>query len=159
MDASKSATRKAGRFADVIGKGLIAGLAGTIAITISQMIEMNITHRKASDTPAKAVEKTLEIGPAKGSTEKEFSQKVHWIYGITWGIGRGLLALTGLDGLGAAAIHFASVQTTSMIMLPSLKVAPPLREWGGKEIAIEGMHHAIYAIVAGVVFDLLDSEK
>lgn len=37
----------------VIGCGLIAGFAGTVAITISQMIEMKITNRSMSDAPAK----------------------------------------------------------------------------------------------------------
>lgn len=46
-----------------IGTVLIAGLAGTLAISISQMIEMKITGSKASSSPAKAVEKVLDIKP------------------------------------------------------------------------------------------------
>ncbi len=157
--SKRAATEGAITFADAVGKGLIAGLAGTIAITISQMIEMKITEREASDSPAKAVEKTLEVGPADGSSEKEFSQKVHWVYGTAWGVARGLLGLMGLNGVAAASIHFAAVQTTAMVMLPALKVAPPLKEWGAKEIAIEVMHHLIYAATVGCVYDLLDRKK
>jgi hypothetical protein len=38
--------------ASAIGIGMIAGLAGTLAITISQMIEMKITKRSMSKAPA-----------------------------------------------------------------------------------------------------------
>ncbi len=37
-----------GELGSVIGKGLIAGLAATAAITISQMIEMKITLKRAA---------------------------------------------------------------------------------------------------------------
>ena len=40
--------------AGAIGKGLMAGAAGTLAITLSQMIEMKITKRKPSTAPADA---------------------------------------------------------------------------------------------------------
>ncbi len=39
-----------------IGVGLIAGLGGTIVMTIFQRIDMKITGRKGSTTPANAVQ-------------------------------------------------------------------------------------------------------
>ncbi len=47
-----------GRLGTAIGKGLIAELAGTLAMTLSQMIEMKTTKRKPSTAPADAVKKT-----------------------------------------------------------------------------------------------------
>ncbi|HTM65361.1 MAG TPA: hypothetical protein VL093_03515 [Flavipsychrobacter sp.] len=145
-------------FADALGKSLVAGLAGTVAITISQIIEMKITEREPSTTPAKAVEKTLEVAPAKQSNEKEFSQKIHWVYGISWGAARGILGLLGIKKWAATAVHYTAVTTTAFVMLPALKVAPPLKKWGAKEISIELFHHAVYAIVAGLVYDAIDED-
>lgn len=141
--------------AGAIGKGLMAGAAGTLAITLSQMLEMKITKRKPSDEPAKAAQKVLEVKPETEEDKKQFSQMVHWAYGTSWGLPRSVLSLLGLKGLPATAIHFATIYSTALIMPSSLKVAPPLKEWSAKEFAIDALHHAVYAIAAGLVFDAI----
>jgi hypothetical protein len=144
-----------GQLGAAIGKGLIAGFAGTIAITISQMIEMRITKRKASNAPAKAVEKTLHIEATPGNKE-EFSNEVHWVYGTSWGVMRGLLSMAGIRGFAATSLHLASIWGTAVNIQPKLDIAPPLSEWEPKDIAIDILHHSVYAIVAGLVFDAMD---
>ena len=144
-----------GNIASEIGKGLMAGAAGTLAITLSQMIEMKITKRKPSDEPAKAAQKVLDVKPETPEDKSKFSQEVHWAYGTSWGVPRGVLGLLGLKGLPATAIHFATIYSTALIMPSSLKVAPPLKEWSAKEFAVDALHHAVYAIVAGLVYDAM----
>jgi hypothetical protein len=41
-------------------------------------------------------------------------------------------------------------------MLPALQVAPPPTEWPAEEIAVDAWHHAVYAVAAGVAYELLD---
>ncbi len=53
------ATSTIARVASGIGIGLVAGLAGTVAMTAAQMIEMQITGREPSDMFYKAVKKTF----------------------------------------------------------------------------------------------------
>jgi hypothetical protein len=144
--------------AGAIGKGLMAGAAGTLAITISQMIEMKITKRKPSTAPADAAEKVLDVKPITEEDKSKFSQEVHWAYGTSWGVPRGILSLLGIKGLPATAIHFATIYSTALIMPSSLKVAPPLKEWSAKEFAIDALHHAVYAIAAGLVFDAMSED-
>ncbi len=138
-----------------IGKGLIAGLAGTLAMTVSQMIEMRITNRKPSNAPADAVKKTLHIEATPGNA-LGFSNEVHWVYGTTWGALRGLLSLVGLTGFSATATHMVAVWGTAITIEPRLGIAPPLDEWDRKEIAVDILHHAVYAIVTGLVYDAID---
>lgn len=144
-----------GEFGSAIGKGLIAGFAGTIAITISQMIEMRITKRKASNSPARAVKKALNIEATPGNNE-DFSNEVHWVYGTSWGVMRGLLSMAGIRGFAATSLHLASIWGTAATIQPKLDIAPPLSEWEPKDIAIDILHHTVYAIVAGLVFDAID---
>lgn len=144
-----------GEFGSAIGKGLIAGLAGTIAITVSQMIEMRITKRKASNSPARAVKKALHIEATPGNNE-DFSNEVHWVYGTSWGVMRGLLSMAGIRGFAATSLHLASIWGTAATIQPKLDIAPPLSEWEPKDIAIDILHHTVYAIVAGLVFDAID---
>ncbi len=142
-------------FAEAVGKGLMAGAAGTLAITVSQMIEMKITKRKPSSEPADAAEKVLDIKPETEGNRQKFSQEVHWAYGTSWGLTRGILGMLGLKGLPATAIHFATIYSTALIMPTELEVAPPLKEWSAKEFAVDALHHAVYAVVAGLVYDAL----
>jgi len=144
-----------GKLGAAIGKGLMAGLAGTLAMTLSQMIEMKITKRKPSSAPADAVKKTLHIEPEPGH-KKNFSNEVHYVYGTSWGVARGLLSLAGLTGFAATSAHFAAVWGTAITIEPKLNIAPPVTKWEPKDIAIDILHHSVYAIVAGIVFDAID---
>lgn len=145
-----------GSFAAALGRGIIAGIAGTAAITISQMIEMKITGRKPSTAPADAASKVLDVKPATKEDKQQFSQMVHWSYGTTWGVARALIAEAGLKGLPASILHFIAIWGTAMIIEPKLGVAPPVTEWKPKSIAVDALHHAVYAAVTGVVYDTID---
>ena len=146
-----------GELGSAIGKGLLAGLAGTAAMTISQMIEMNITKRKPSDAPSKAVSKVVDVKPVSEAQKEKVNNEIHWAYGTVLGVSRGLISLTGLKGWKASAVHFGLVWAGSMVMLPALKVAPPVTEEEPKSIAIDGLHHAVYALAAGFAYDALDA--
>jgi hypothetical protein len=146
-----------GELGNAIGKGLIAGLAATAAITLSQMIEMKITGRKPSEAPIKVAKETTGIKPENETQKEKVSQEIHWAYGTSWGVARGIIGLTGLKGIPAAIVHFATVWGTSMIMLPKFNAAPPVTEEAPKAIAIDGLHHAVYAVTATLVYDALDS--
>jgi hypothetical protein len=155
---SQQVTQGIGTFGNYLGKGLLAGAVGTAAITISQLIEMRITGRQSSDAPAKAATKVLDIKAINVSHRPKFSQEVHWAYGTSWGVTRALLSLSGIKGWAATAMHFGAVMGTAMVMTPALKVAPPLKEWGVKGILTDMMHHAVYAIAAGLFFDAINDD-
>jgi hypothetical protein len=146
-----------GELGSEIGKGLLAGLAGTAAITLSQMIEMKITKREPSKAPVKVAKETTGIKPANKEQIEKVTQEIHWAYGTSWGIARGIIGLTGLKGLPATLLHFGAIWGTSMIMLPAFKAAPPVTEEDPKLIAIDGLHHAVYALAAGFAYDALDA--
>ena len=146
-----------GALGSAIGKGLLAGLAATAAITLSQMIEMKITKREASDAPVKVAEDTVGVQPASPEENQKLSQELHWSYGTAWGVARGLIGLTGLKGLPATLVHFGAVWGTALIMLPKHEAAKPINEQKPQEIAIDAFHHAVYAVTAGLVYDALDA--
>lgn len=160
-----------------IGKGLIAGLAGTVAITLSQMIEMKITGRSASSAPvkvggdvmgvepkgsAKAAEEKAVEGQTSETTKQEveantakFGQMMHFGYGTGWGLARGLLDIAGVHGSPATALHFGAVWGAALVMLPAAGVSEPVTKWPVKTIVIDVMHHAVYAVAAGLMYDAM----
>jgi hypothetical protein len=147
---------KLGEVAADFGKGIFAGLAGTAAMTISSTTEMKLRGRPASSAPAQAAAKVLGVEPVNEQGEVRFSNLVHWGYGTAWGGARGLLAATGLSGPAATAAHLGAVWGSEQVMLPTLGVAPPLTKWGAKEVAIDALHHLVYAGATGIAYSLLD---
>lgn len=142
--------------AAAIGRGLFAGAFGTVAMTISSTIEMKLRGREASTTPADAAEKVLGVEAKSDSDEQRFSTLVHFGYGTGWGAVRGILGAAGIAGPTATLLHLALVWGAEQLMLPRLKVAPPVKEWGAEEIAIDGFHHLVYATATGLAFDVLE---
>ncbi len=148
---------KLGDIAAAVGKGLFAGAAGTAVMTASSTLEAKLRGRGASSTPAQAAAKVLGVEPKDEASEARFNNIVHWGYGTAWGGARGLLAAAGLSGPAATAAHLAAVWGAEQVMLPALDITPPLTEWGAKEVAIDALHHLVYATATGVAYSLLDS--
>lgn len=138
-----------------VGHGLLAGAIGTAAMTVSSTIEMKLRNREASPTPAKAAAKVLGVEPKGEQEQHRFANFVHWSYGTMWGVPRALLGLTPLSTLAATAVHFGMVWGNALLMLPTLKVAPPPTQWGTKELGIDGFHHAVYATASALTYRAL----
>ncbi len=146
-----------GTIASSIGKGLVAGLAGTAAMTVSSSLEARIRHRAASSAPARATAKVLGIKEFEDDiAAARFNDLSHWGYGTMWGVVRGLLGATGLSPKAATATHGAAVWGSAAVTLPALEVAPPFVFWGRKEVAIDLWHHAVYATATGLAYKLID---
>jgi hypothetical protein len=132
-----------------VGKGLLAGLAGTVAMTIASTIEAKLRRRPPSTVPAAAATRTLGIQPRDARAKARLSNLVHFAYGTGWGLARAaigrLLRAACVGGrVAAPALHLAAVWGTELLMLPALRLTPPVRKWGAKEIAIDGFHHVVY---------------
>ena len=143
--------------ADAIGKGVLAGVAGTAAMTVSSTLEAKLRGREPSTAPAKAATKALGIEAFEdGEAYERFSNLVHWGYGTGWGVTRGLLRLVGLGPRLATVAHFAAIWGSALYTLPKFEVAPPVTEWGAKEVAIDVFHHLVYVTATAAAFELLD---
>lgn len=148
-----------GDVAGAVGRGLCAGVVGTAAMTFSSTVEMKIRGREASSAPADAAAKVLGVEPRSDDEKARFATLVHWGYGTGWGALRGLLAATGLHGPPAAVVHLGVVWGTELVMLPRLEVAPPLKEWGGTELAVDALHHSVYAVATSIAFALIGRDR
>ncbi len=141
------------------GKGLFAGLAGTVAMTASSTLEMKLSGRSASETPAQAAEAVLEVEPTDEEAEARFSNLVHWGYGTGWGSVRGLLDSAGVSGPTATVVHLALVWGSEQVVLPALNVSAPVFKYGGKATATDLLHHTVYATATGLAYSYLDRSQ
>jgi hypothetical protein len=142
---------------DSIGRGLVAGLAGTAAMTVSSTLEARLRRRPPSTAPARATAKALGISEFEDDRARaRFNDLSHWGYGTGWGVVRGLLAAAGLPPRRATVAHGAAVYGAAQVTLPALDIAPPAVFWPKREIAIDAFHHAVYAAATGLAYQLID---
>ena len=144
--------------ASAIGRGLVAGLAGTAAMTISSTLEARLRGRAFSTAPARATAKVLGIREFDSDlAQARWNDLSHWGYGTGWGVLRGLLGATPLSPRAATVAHGAAIYGAAQVTLPALEIAPPSIFWGAKEIAIDAFHHAVYAAATGVAYTAITS--
>jgi hypothetical protein len=142
--------------ATAIGDGLVAGLLGTAAMTVSSTVEARLRHRAASSAPAQATAKALGIAAFDNDIARaRFNDLSHWGYGTGWGVVRGLLGATGMSPRAATMAHGAAIYGAAQVTLPALEVAPPSIYWGAQEVAIDAFHHAVYAAATGLAYELI----
>lgn len=138
------------------GKGFLAGMIGTAAMTVSSTAEAKLSGRGPSSTPADAAGTVLGVEPQDASGEQRFSTLAHWGYGTMWGGARGLIGAAGLRGPAAAAGHLAVVWGAEQIVLPATGVSPPVWRWGAKAVGTDLLHHGVYVAVTSLAYEWLD---
>lgn len=142
------------RTAESAGKGGLAGLVATAAMTLSSAVEMRVRGRKASSVPSDAAGKVLGVQPRNPDGAARFANYAHWSYGLTWGALGGMMRMVVAEPT-ASVTHFASVWGTEVVLLPTLDVVPELPEWGGGEVMVDILHHAVYVAAFAAAWHLM----
>ncbi|MEJ2890910.1 hypothetical protein [Actinomycetospora aeridis] len=138
-----------------VGRGLLSGLAGTAAMTVSSTVEMKINDRGASSTPAQAVAEVTGVRPADDTAQQKLNTLAHWGYGTAWGLGRGALDLAGQRGPLASLLHLVAVLGSEQVIMPALGLGSPTPRYGASAAATDAWHHLVYAAATGVAYDAL----
>jgi hypothetical protein len=138
-----------------LGRGLLAGLAGTAAMTISTTIEMKLRRRPPSRAPAEAAKKLLRLRARSEKAERRLANLVHWSYGTFWGVARAAVGAAGLRGFAAPAAHFGILWGSALVALPAIGVAPPVYRWPPAEIGTDLVHHAVYVAASDAAYRVL----
>ena len=137
-------------------RGMIAGAVGTIAMTLSERLEMAVTGRAASQVPGEVGAHLLPgMDPDAPSDVDRLNSPVHWVHGISMGGLRGLLDVAGMQGPKATAAHFALFWGGDAMLYRTLGVADVPWRWSGDELASDVLHKGVYALVTGAVYDAL----
>ncbi|CAA9250288.1 MAG: hypothetical protein AVDCRST_MAG41-2045 [uncultured Corynebacteriales bacterium] len=140
--------------AALVGRGVLAGLAGTAVMTAFQrFVEMPLTGRGESYAPADFAEKLLPVSPATRKGRRRLNYSVHFALGGMWGTAYGIAAARGLRGQKAVNAVFAVVYTGDVVLNTALGLYQPGR-WTAKDWAIDVVDKYVQAQATGAVFDL-----
>lgn len=138
---------------DFLLRGVLAGLAGTVVMTIFQkFIEMPLTGREDSYAPANFAEKVLPIHPQTHEGRWRLNYATHFALGTMWGAAYGVAANAGLRGQRAVAAVFAVVYTGDVLLNTALGLYHPSR-WSFQDTAIDVAGKLVQAEATGAIFD------
>ncbi len=140
-----------------VGRGVVAGLAGTAVMTAFQkLVEMPITGRADSYAPASFAEKVLPIPRTSGGTRDAVNYAAHFGIGTLWGLAYGLAERAGIRGQRGVATVFGVVYVGDALLNTALGLYKPWR-WSAQDWVIDVGEKLIQAEAAGLVYDRLHS--
>ncbi len=138
-----------------IGRGILAGVAGTVAMTAFQkFIEMPITGRQESYAPADFAERILPVHPTSVQGRRRLNYATHFSLGAMWGTAYGIAASAGLRGQKAVNTVFATVYNGDVLLNTALGLYHP-RKWSAQDWVIDIVDKYVQAQATGAVFDRL----
>ena len=139
--------------ATVLGRGVLAGLVGTVVMTAFQkLVEMPVTLREESYAPADFAEKVLPVHPTTPAGRRRLNFTTHFALGGMWGTAYGIAAAKGLRGQKAVNTVFAAVYTGDVLLNTVLGLYQPTR-WTAKDWAVDLVDKYVQAQATGAVFD------
>ena len=137
----------------VLGRGVLAGLAGTVVMTAFQkFVEMPLTRRQESYAPASFAEKVLPVHPTTAAGRRRLNNATHLSLGAMWGTAYGLAAARGLRGQKAVNTVFAVVYTGDVLLNTALGLYQP-RTWTAEDWVVDVVDKYVQAQATGAVFD------
>jgi hypothetical protein len=154
MSIVQRATKRPSLAANM-GRGALAGLAGSVVMTAFQkFVEMPITKREASYGPADLAQKLLPVAPSSEAGRKRLNYATHTALGAMWGAAYGVAAHKGLRGLRGAGATFGAIYTQDLVMITALGLGKPWT-WSPKEWSIDVVDKVVVIVATGTIFDRL----
>ncbi|MFI5675522.1 hypothetical protein [Streptomyces cellulosae] len=136
-------------------QGLVVGTAGGLAMTFGEKIEQAVTGRPDSHVRARVLERLTRLPERPGAQPLRVDWAMHYGQAALLGVLRSVMARTGLRGPLASA-KFAVVRLTNdQILENATGVGAPPETWPRKELVVDVLHKAVYAVVTGAVADAL----
>ena len=141
-----------------IGKGLLAGLAGTAAMTVSSTIEAKLRGRAVQHGagPTPPPRRSGSRSSTDDAAQARFSTSCTGATAPAGASPAACCARSASRRGAATPAHFGAVWGSALVTLPALEVAPPVTMWGGEEVAIDVFHHLVYVAATGLAYELLD---
>lgn len=134
-------------------QGLLAGIAGVAAMTLSEKLEQLITKRPNSYVPAHTLQHLL--GQSDKTDDDLTNWAMHWGQGILLGAVRGIMAEKGIRGPVASFLFMNLRLLNDQAFENATGVGALPWTWPKDEQAIDLIHKGIYAFVTGAIADSL----
>jgi hypothetical protein len=157
-----------------VARGVVAGVAGTAALTVVQTATALRRGAGLKDAVAPDPPDSWDEAPAPGQVGERLirfafardvepdhanavTNVVHWTYGAAWGGAFGLVQATLRRSPVAAGGAFAvAVLGAAYALLPAMGVYRKPWEYPPSTLAIDGAYHMVYGVTTALAFRLLE---
>lgn len=136
-------------------QGVLAGLAGAVAMTAVEKAEQRFTRRPDSHVPARTLERLLGLPERPTRQPVSLNLAMHLGQGALLGALRGVMATAGLRGPWSSAMFWALRLTNDQTLENATGTGAPPWTWPRDELVVDLAHKAVYAGVTGLVADTL----
>ncbi len=164
----------------VVGRGLVAGAAGTAAMTVWQELSSRLQASgggssgggqggedenpwTSAPAPAKVAKRLIEalFRREVGSERIGLLTNVaHWGYGTGWGAVYGLLQGTlRVNPLAHGVAFGTGVWGMSYVQLVPMGLYEPPWEYPAKSLAKDLSYHVVYGVGVAAAYELLDRDR
>jgi hypothetical protein len=140
-------------------QGLVAGAAGTAAMTVGEKLEQRLTGRPSSYVPARVLARLTGLPEQPGRQPVTLNWAMHYGQGALAGVVRSLMAQAGLRGPVASAKFTVVRLTNDQILENATGVGAPPQTWPRQELVVDVLHKTVYAFVTGLVADALAAKN
>lgn len=138
-----------------LGYGILAGLAGVAAMTLSEKLEQAFTKRPDSYVPARTLGRLMRKAPNSAGQELAMNWAMHWGQGILLGALRGIMAERGMRGPVGSFLFMNLRLLNDQTFENATGVGTLPWTWPVDEQAIDLVHKGVYAFVTGSIADRL----
>jgi hypothetical protein len=176
--ARRSVGQSVGEAAGELGRGFLAGMLGTLSITVASTIDQlatEVAHARREKRPphldldkaivspwsfsAGVVGKVLGITPKDAEHERRLSIMAHWGYGSMWGSSLAAARALGIRGVAAIGAVLAGQLGAEMFVMPAFGLFSPPTQWGRRALLSSVYQHAIYSVAAVAAFEWLQGRR
>jgi hypothetical protein len=140
-------------------KGMVAGAAGTGAMTAYQLAVAKAMGSGSSYTPAEVGKRVIEglLGREVPEDRMEtLNNAMHALYGTSWGPVYGIVQSSLRPHARRHGVTFAGlVWGVSLVELPALGLAPPVWEMSPQTVALDFSYHLVYGLAVAAAYAAL----
>ena len=143
-------------------RSVVAGAAGTAAMSLAYASERRLRHAKTpldyddSLVPGEIVASILRLPDVTGREEAELGTALRWGYGSAFGLWHGILRRR-LPEPWAALVFGGTLMSATLVLFPVLGRTPPPWRWPPDMIATSLGTHAAYVLTVALVDDVARS--
>lgn len=155
--AARARRQAMGETVAAIGRGMLAGFAGAVVMSVSTNAEMRLRGRPPSDAPARAISRLLGVKARGRRRKRRLALAGHLGTSVALGAVRGVMARRGVDPAPAGAALFTLAMVPEIVVVPALGAAAPPWRWSATDAAVSVLHHGVYALTTNAAHGVLES--
>jgi hypothetical protein len=147
--------------APVIVTGVMAGAAGTLALSLSEAFETKLLGHKPVYAAAVIGVRLFLRGrsrfPKTTAAARRLGLVVRWLYGITLGMVYALLAMPASSALIDGLLVGTAIYVYEIFAMPAIGATPKLARWRPAEPALLFWHTTVFGVTTAAVASIFDA--